>query len=281
MTTKTKTTPDEKPAEEQQLATGQQAGALATNYEDDGFETVEAGDLSIPFLGVLQALSPQVQGDAVVDGAKPGMLFNTVTEELIDGKTGLEFIPCLVDQCVVEWVPRDRGGGYVARHERDAQVVEDARARASAPNEMATEAGNQLVETKYIYGIGIHPDGRQEPLVLSFASTKITVFRRLMTKLRMFTIQDPAAKGGKRTPSLFEHRLRITSVSQTNKKGSFYNFSVGSAEGDLRSSLIPRDSDLFAEAVALRESIKSGRATAAVESQDGGESAASGDDIPF
>ena len=45
-------------------------------------------DLALPFVRILGQLSPQVtMGDAkYIESAKPGMIYNTVTSELYDGK---------------------------------------------------------------------------------------------------------------------------------------------------------------------------------------------------
>ncbi len=46
-----------------------------------GLENISQEDLATPRLKVLMALSPEVQ-DESVPGAKPGLIYNTVTNEL-------------------------------------------------------------------------------------------------------------------------------------------------------------------------------------------------------
>ena len=50
-----------------------------------GFDNMTQDDLALPFVRILGQLSPQVtEGDSkFIDGAKPGMIYNTVTSELI------------------------------------------------------------------------------------------------------------------------------------------------------------------------------------------------------
>ena len=90
-----------------------------------GFEGFTADDIAIPFINILQKLSHQVDEDDAlhIDGAKAGMLFNTVTEELFDGKDGIMFIPVHRVHSYSEWVPRDMGGGFVAQHDPLDPVV--------------------------------------------------------------------------------------------------------------------------------------------------------------
>jgi hypothetical protein len=72
---------------ENQLATMFQGGgniavpAYAAEDGDLGNENVGANDQAIPRISLLQSLSPQVIEQSV-EGAMPGLLFNTVSEEL-------------------------------------------------------------------------------------------------------------------------------------------------------------------------------------------------------
>ena len=63
---------------------GNTAVALAMNFEQDvsGFEEMGQDDLALPFLRILTNMSPEI---GEVDGASPGMIYNSVTGELYDG----------------------------------------------------------------------------------------------------------------------------------------------------------------------------------------------------
>ena len=92
---------------------GEQAGA--------GYEGTTTDDFAIPYLNLLQAMSPEVAEDgSKLEGASAGMMVNSVTKELYDGKKGLVFVPCSTSHVFVEWRPRDSGGGIVARHLRNS-----------------------------------------------------------------------------------------------------------------------------------------------------------------
>ena len=62
--------------------------ALFGDDVSKGFDNMTQEDLALPFVRILGQLSPQVtDGDAkYIDGAKPGMIYNTVTSELFEGK---------------------------------------------------------------------------------------------------------------------------------------------------------------------------------------------------
>jgi hypothetical protein len=95
-------------------------GALATvNFEADankGAQNISQEDLALPFLKVLGQLSPEVnkRDGKYVEGAEPGKIINTVTNELYDMLT---VVPCHYKRKYIEW--QDRGtstGAPVAIH---------------------------------------------------------------------------------------------------------------------------------------------------------------------
>jgi hypothetical protein len=70
------------------------AGALSTSLfeadADKGLGNIGHDDLALPFLKILGQLSPEVnkRDGKYVEGAEPGMIYNSVTGELFDGVTG-------------------------------------------------------------------------------------------------------------------------------------------------------------------------------------------------
>jgi len=70
------------------IAVQDDANALAimSDFEQDahaGFDNMNQEDFALPFLRLLTNTSPEV---GEVEGALPGMIYNTVTGELHDGK---------------------------------------------------------------------------------------------------------------------------------------------------------------------------------------------------
>ena len=129
--------------------------ALASGYgeyENVGFENVDSSDLSIPFLTVMQSNSPEIKPESKGGfGLEIGQLFNTVTQEVFDGETGIGLIPATTKHEWVEWAPRDSGGGFVARYDCDDPLILEA--KATQPFGKYKNGENNLVETYYIYGI--------------------------------------------------------------------------------------------------------------------------------
>ena len=240
-----------------------------------GFENQTSSDYSIPFITVLQQMSPQVKDpeDGGVEGARPGMIMNTVTGELFPGKDGMEFIPALTQHVFVEWVPKDAGGGFVAIHQIDSDVVARAKAASKEFGKLKLANGNELVETFYVYGVTAFDGEPQEMAVVAFTSTKIKVYKKFSTKINMFTLKAP--NGTKQKPPLYAHALKITTAKEKNTKGDFFNFSIAPANGDIVSSLLSPSDPRFQAAKDCYDMVKGGTARASYETQgsEGGDAA--------
>lgn len=236
------------------------AVAVMPDFEEDagaGLEQVTAKDIAIPFLSVLQTNSPQVDdtGGKYIPGAKPGMIFNTVTNQLYDAfRTPIRVIPVSFRKEIVEWKPRDSGGGIVARHAIGA-------APQSAKNEKGkdvTAAGNILEETAYHFVLVLTESGGANWALLALKSTALKVSRKwntIMSGLRL-TGKD----GRPFNPPSFSHIYSLRVVKEENAQGKWFNLSLDGEPKRLE------DPTLYAEAKTYLESIRGGKAKVAEES---------------
>ena len=245
------------------------AVSVVVDYGEDagkGFENQTRDDIQIPFLNLLQPMSPLLQER---QEAKAGQLYNTVTEELVDGVKGVVFIPATTSHTYVEYKPRvgGSGGGFVAVHKLNSDVVKAAIASAESFGNYKLPNKNELVETFSVYGLIVNPDGATGFAVLGFTSTKIAPYKRWSTVVNMFTLPGPTP-GSKVRPPLFAHQVRITSYMDKNDKGIFYNYKLTPAiNGSVKDSLLPPGSPLLLEAKNLRELVDGGLAKADYGSQ--------------
>jgi len=237
-----------------------------------GFEGATHEDFVMPFLNLLQPMSQEVSNNP---NARPGMLMNSVTKQLYDGKTGLIFVPCARQHVFVEWKPRDQGGGIVARHEPTSDVVIEAKAGAKSFGQYTTPAGNDLIETYYLVGYLLDSVDDEEPsgaIVVPFWSTKIRVYKRVMQMLNMF----------KGRPPLFANKLRVTTSQEKNQSGTFYNYNVMPVNGGVGESLIPPKHPLLAFGQQLNKQVHSGERRMADESvNESGNGNSTDGDMPF
>lgn len=252
-----------------------------SQFAGAGFEDHTKEDYAVPFLGVLQSNSPQIEN---IPEARPGMLVNTVTNELFDPKVGVAFVPAHTQHVYVEWVPRDEGGGFVAVHELGSDIVKKVISEQEFGKYKMVKGNpksNDLIETYYIYGILVHPDGNSEQIIIAFTSTKNKIYKQWMTKAR--TIQVPLPNGNRITAPIFAHRYRVTTIPQKNKKGSYYNFQVNFDGKNAEDARLSPVDPIFLQAVAFRDMIGQGGVKAAHETQGPGNasSPAEEEDIPF
>lgn len=221
MTTKKKAT--KKTAKKAEVATIQDAGALqAVDFGDhagSGKQNMTGADQAIPFLSVLQAMSKVISDPTKrVEGAKAGMMMDSVTKELYSGEEGMCFIPCNTKRVFVEWQGEPGSGTVVGRYSPSDDVVKDANKKFGF-NKMVTPAGNRLVETFYVIGMVLADSEATDPMgmvLIPFTSTKIKSYKMSIGVLRTITGEAP----------LYAFKLRLTTAEETRPKGTSFNISV-------------------------------------------------------
>lgn len=254
----------------------------ATAYGDDiggGFEDFSSEDFAIPFINVLQKMSPSVDEDngAYIKGAKAGMLVNNVTSRLHDGKVGIRFIPVHRTHEFIEWIPRDQGGGFVASHVATDPIVQAARAEGGDYGKLSTPDGNDLVETFSVYGLLVNDDGSYDQVIISLSSSQIKPYKRWMTTAMSITLRDEAT--GRRFPApLWAHVYRIRTQYQENASGSWYNYNITLDGETAEACRLAPDSELYVAAKNFRSLITSG---AIQVKREAGSSSMEADDDAF
>tara|TARA_R110002020_G_scaffold4445_3_gene19429 strand:- start:3239 stop:4009 length:771 start_codon:yes stop_codon:yes gene_type:complete len=238
---------------------------LATAGEGVDYDTSE---LQIPFVRVIQALSPQVKksDSAFIKDAAQGDLFNTVTGEFWKAEDGIVVIPCYQETKYLEFTPRDSGGGFVG--ELKASDPDILKATRSGAKEILPN-GNEVVKSDQHYCMIMNKDGSAQPAIIDMKSTQLKISRRWKTQIAMQKISDK--NGVSRTPALFATMWKLTTVEESNDMGTWYNYAVEKVK-------LVDNKSILVEAKNFRSSIESGAAKAVAE-----DVAPSGDDedIPF
>lgn len=196
-----------------------------------GMEGAGQEAFAIPFLAVLQKGSPQVDEDdsAYVKGAKAGMLYETVSGRLYDGREGALIVPCAYKRAFLRWGPRDAGGfrGELAPEDvaamRAAGTAVEVEGRLYVPmddgsvnpqkSDRISEVRNHfclLVDTKTLTATQV---------LLSLTSTQIKKSKALMSMLSGVRVGPP---NNRRMPDTFANLVRLTTVPESNDKGSWY-----------------------------------------------------------
>ena len=187
-----------------------------------GLEEMTTEDFAIPFIRVLQPLSPQVQKQdgKYVAGASAGDLYNTVTDEVYDGEKGISIVPCAYTKKYLEWIPREKGGGLVNPN-HDISILSKC-VRDEVTNRFITPDGNEIVETAQFFILVLEDEPQQA--VLAFTSTQLGVARKWSTMLRMARVQNN--KGVSVGAPMFAYTYKLTTNTQSNEKGVWNGYSV-------------------------------------------------------
>lgn len=198
-------------------------------FDDDllsqgtGLEEASADDYAIPFLRVLQSMSPQLKKSdgKYIQGAEEGNLFNTVTETVYDGTEGVIIIPCAYKKKFIEWIPRENGGGLVDdTHPATIlkQCTKDDKGR------FILENGNQIAETAEYYCIVAQDESVPEQVLLSLTSSQLGFSRRWNTMLNNGRVKN--AKGETVPAPMFSYMYNLTTIPQSNDQYSWMGLSV-------------------------------------------------------
>ena len=197
-----------------------------SNILDDILETAgegvdyETSELQIPFIRVIQALSPQIKKSdaAFIKGAEQGDLFNTVTGEVWKGEEGINVIPCYQETKHLEFTPRDQGGGFVGELPAgDPNILKTTRQGAKE----TLPSGNELVKSDQHYCMVLNKDGSAQPAIVDMKSTQLKISSRWKPQIAMQKIPDK--NGVMRTPALFATIWNLKTVEESNDMGTWYN----------------------------------------------------------
>jgi|TARA_A100000164_G_scaffold334177_1_gene325257 hypothetical protein len=241
--------------------------ALTSMFEQDAntsFSNMDTDDYALPFLRVLGQLSPECnKRDAkYVDGAEPGMIFNTVTKQLYDGEGGVNIIPCYYKREYVEWSDRGEGtSAPVAIHSVDSGIIKEATRDASYKDRLPN--GNYLENTASYFVL--IDDGTSA--LISMKSTQLKVSRSWNSMMNSIKLKG---KTGMFTPAMYSHVYSLKTVQQSNDKGTWFGWNIEKV-GPVQ------DKDLYEAAKSFASSVNKGDVTA----KHGGDETKSKDEVPF
>jgi hypothetical protein len=265
---------------------------------DSGIST-DAKDNVVPFMRVLQALSPQLDDTKAthIEGAKVGdILLPNYAGRFVSGAKGILFQPCAFYKAWPEFVPRLRGGGFKGRYDnRVATRADVARMRgrvklgedipdleedvavrigdAGFPVWERPVAGTELIYTRYHPGFAIFEDGQTIPYVIDLKSTGHKVSKNWMSIMNSHRLPN-----GRIEPS-WARLYHITTGKTSNPKGTFAQYVIEERPGLVDEVAYLRGRDLFkaftSGEVVLDEDVVPD------EGGEGGGGAGYADDVPY
>ena len=227
-------------------------GAVAINMfeadADKGSQNMTQDDLALPFLKVLGQLSPEVnkRDGKYVEGAEPGMILNTVTNEIFDGAKGMNVIPVYYERKLVEW--QDRGeskGAPVAIHNAESDIMSQTTRDKSFKDRLSN--GNYIENTAnhFVIVLGESPSSA----LISMKATQLKISRKWNSVMMGIKLQG---KNGLFTPPTYSHIYKLKTVQMSNDKGTWFGWDV-SQVGPVSDKSIYDTAKNFAERVSAGE----------------------------
>ena len=231
-----------------------------------GLENITTEDMQIPFIRIIQALSPQLQKDdpLYIKGAEQGDIFNTVSQEIYKQDEGVIVVPAFFEKKFLEFQLRSSGGGFVrelAADDKDITMTSREGTIELLPN------GNELVRTHQHLVIAQSADGTIAPSVLDMKKTQLKVSRRWNT-----------LKNSARLPSgalmpIYGTAWRVTTVLESNDQGKWFNYKL-----DRINDITPEIEKMMLEARNMYQGVSKGEVKMAAASAD---EIAKEEDVPF
>lgn len=195
--------------------------ALSTNVSAPlGFEDEVEGDMIIPRIKVINALSPECKERT----ANEGDIINSLTKSMLNNMT---FIPVFKFNSNILWKPRNEGGGILCqtRDGKTATQVDGSNLQCHIcrKNEFDnTKVGRESFPTctKYINFFGFVV-GEPIPIILSFAKTNYNEGKKLYS-LAKVTMQN-----------MWNYGYTLSSKKLAKNGNEWYNIAVSATGATL------------------------------------------------
>ena len=233
-----------------QVAEKKTAGLPSNMFEEDaakGLGKIGQEDLALPFLKILGQLSPEVnkRDGKYVEGAEPGMIFNSVSGELYDGVKGIDVIPAFYKLEYIEWKDRGEGpGAPVAIYDSSSDIMSKTKPDANYKDRLPN--GNYIEKTASHFVI-ITGDSPSTALI-SMKSTQLKISRKWNSMMSGIKLKG---QNGLFTPASFSHIYRLKTTQMSNDKGTWFGWEV-SKVGPIT------DQSLYQQAKTFSENISKG-----------------------
>lgn len=241
-----------------------------------GMENTTADSFAIPFLAILQKGSPQVDeaGGKQLKGAKAGMIFETVSQKLHDGKEGIELVQCGYKRVFLRWGAREAGGGFKGEFKpeeaakmRQEGLLEDFEGRTYFKDKDGSfnpKKSDRLVDTRVHFMAKIdRKKGTFMRAVLSLSSTQVRKSKHLMSVF--VDLKKDDGEGGEYTPATYQSILRMTTVPESNDMGNWYG-----VQFELAGEFEDPEDPLFLKAEEFAKIVSEGKANVKYEDADEG-----------
>lgn len=196
-----------------------------------GFESVTAEDLGIPFLTIVQKGSAEFDkahprhAEKKIPGCDVGDIIDIISRSVVHKSGGppLVVVPVAWVKYYMEWRPRTTGGGGVVKAHTDPTLLNTC--KRNEKNLDVLPNGNILVTTAYFSVVTIGEDGGiGKRYMLGMSSTQLRKSRAWLNMAQSIKVRTP--NGQLVTPPLFSHSYKLSTMPESNEKGSWMGWKI-------------------------------------------------------
>tara|TARA_R100000700_G_C3175423_1_gene150280 strand:+ start:1898 stop:2731 length:834 start_codon:yes stop_codon:yes gene_type:complete len=222
-----------------------------------GLQNVSNDTMATPRIKILMQLSPELEE---IEGAKAGMIYNTVTQELYKSDEGLRVVPCYFQLQYVEWADRGQGSGApINVYDANSDIL--MKTKRDDQNKDRLDTGNYIDTCHNHFVLVIGKDDVPSPAVITFKSTQLKHSKRWNTMMKRQFLKGK--NGNLFAAPAFAHVYKWTTMKESNDKGTWYGWNGPTKEAVLTE--LPNGGELLSMAKEFEESCRKGERNVSYE----------------
>lgn len=215
----------------QKEAPKEQPQTLDELLSSKGFEGATSSSYAMPFLRILQKLSPELDKDDAkyIKGAEAGDIVHTVSKEVF---SEVNIVPLQYRETYIEWIPRVKGGGFVTELEFPSpQATDLLRTCSKEDNKTILPNGNEFKRHANYFCALEGEEGEWEPVVISMSASQLKTSRVWLSTLAKMKIEHE----GKTFPArnIRSYQWTLGTERLQNDQGTWYGWTYKAGDNTL------------------------------------------------
>jgi hypothetical protein len=237
-----------------------------------GLQNVSTDTMATPRIKILMQLSPELEE---IEGAKAGMIYNTVTQELFKTDEGIKVIPCYFQLQYVEWTDRGQGSSApVNVYDASSDIL--MKTKRDDQNKDRLDSGNYIDTCHNHFVLVMDKTGVPSPAVITFKSTQLKHSKRWNTMMKRQFLKN--ANGTLFAAPSFAHVYKWSTMKESNDKGTWYGWNGPTKEAVITD--LDNSAEILQMAKDFEESCRKGERNVSYEESEAS-SDKTNEDIPF
>lgn len=198
--------------------------ATSQLFESDaglGVDDLKTEDLAIPFLKILQKMSPELDEH---EDARAGDIYNTVTKERTSGKEGVVVVNIYYQLNYIEWEPRGTGNGAPTSVYTATDNIPPTERGEDGKDYVVGGNGRYLERTAQHYVLIVDDEGVTQQALISMKSTQFKKSKQWNSAMKVLKMEDSSGKMF--TPARFSHKWELKTTGEENANGSWHGWEI-------------------------------------------------------